>query len=96
MLVSLLALSLAQGAVSPATRLDRLKDSPALAPIAATAVVLDCQVAIRSLTDCKAVNGISDSGMVAEAIRMASVIVVPEGLADSGIARIKVKMNVAP
>jgi hypothetical protein len=96
MLVSLLALSLSQSAAGSATRLDRLADAPVAAQSAATAVVLDCQVAVRSLTDCKAVNDVLDSGAVAEAIRMAAAIVVPEGLAARGVDRIKVKMNVTP
>jgi hypothetical protein len=99
MLVSLLVMSLAQSAVSRPTPLGAPDDSAARIPAAvsaATPVVLDCQVAERSLTDCKAVNAVSDTGVVAEAIRMAAGIVVPQGLAESGIARIKVKMNVTP
>ena len=96
MLISLLALSLAQSAAAPASPLERLRDASALAPLAATPVVLDCQVAERSLTDCKAVNAVSDSGVVAEAIRMAAAIVVPQSLSDSGVGRIKIRMNVTP
>jgi hypothetical protein len=93
MLAALLALSLAQGAAPATSRLDRLEAAPA-GP--AVSVILDCQVLARALTDCKAVNAVSDSGTVAEAIRMAAAIVVPQGLAESGVERIKVKMNVTP
>jgi hypothetical protein len=96
MLVPLLALSLIQGLPSSPSRLDRLQQPAASAPASATLVVLDCQVAAKGLTDCKAVNDVLDSGMVAEALRMAAGIVVPQALADSGAGRIKVKMNVAP
>jgi hypothetical protein len=96
MLASLFALSLANAATAQPKALDRLLAAPSLAPIAATAVVLDCQVAARSLVDCKAVNDSFDGAMVAEAIRMAAAIVVPEGLSDSGVGRIKVRMKVTP
>jgi hypothetical protein len=94
---ALLALSLTQGAQVQPSRLEQLAQ-PAPAAEAApkgVAVVLDCQIASRSLTDCKAVNEVADASVVAEAIRMAGVVAVPEALADSG-ARIRIRMNVAP
>jgi hypothetical protein len=96
MIVSLLALSLAQGLIVSPSRLDRLQPSPAPAASSATVVVLDCQVQARGLTDCRALNDAPDSGAVAEALRMAAAIVVPQALADAGAGRIKVKMNVTP
>lgn len=98
MLVALLALSLSAGAPVQSSRLDQLAAQPAPQPAAdpqAVAVILDCQVAAKSLTDCKAVNQVADASVVAEAIRMAGGISVPDALADSGV-RIRVKMNVAP
>jgi hypothetical protein len=95
MLVPLLALSLVQGAISQPSRLDRLKAEPPPGPAAATLVVLDCQVAARALTDCKAVNDVLDSGMVAEALRMAAGIVAPQALVDRGPGRVTVKINVS-
>ena len=93
---AILALSLAHGAPVQ-SKLDQLAQ-PAAAPVEApkgVAVILDCQIASKSLTDCKAVNEVADSSVVAEAIRMAGVVPVPEALADSG-ARIRIRMNVAP
>ena len=94
MLVHLLALSLSQGVAAQHTRLDQV--APPAVEAAQTkvqVVMLDCQVAAQSLTDCKAVN---DAGAqaAAEAIRMAAEIHTPEAIADG--VRIRIKMNVAP
>ncbi len=98
MIAALLALSLAQGAQVQATKLDQLaQPSPEAAASApkAVSVVLDCQIASKALTDCKAVNEVADLSVVAEAIRMAGGVAVPDALADSG-RRIRIRMNVAP
>jgi methylmalonyl-CoA mutase cobalamin-binding subunit len=95
--VALLALSLSQGAAAQPSKLDQMA-RPAAAPAAesqAVSVVLDCQIAAKSLTDCKAVNDVAAASVVAEAIRLAGGVAVPEALADSG-ARIRIRMNVAP
>lgn len=91
--VALLALSLSQGAAAPSSKLDQMA-KPVAAP-SAVSVVLDCQIAAKSLTDCKAVNEVADASVVAEAIRLAGGVAVPEALADSG-ARIRIRMNVTP
>ena len=96
MFVPLLALSLVQGLTASPSRLDRLQQPPAPAASSATVVVLDCRVQAKGLTDCRALNAAPDSGAVAEALRMAAGIVVPQALADAGAGRIKVKMNVTP
>jgi methylmalonyl-CoA mutase cobalamin-binding subunit len=95
--VALLALSLSQSAAAPSSRLDQMAAAPA-APAAASgavAVILDCQIAAKSLTDCKAVNEVSDASVVAQAIRLAGGVAIPDALADSGV-RIRIRMNVAP
>ena len=94
---ALLALSLTQGAQAQPSKLDRLaQPAPAAdTQLQAVAVVLDCQIASKSLTDCKAVNEVADASVVAEAIRMAGGVAVPDALADSG-RRIRIRMNVAP
>jgi len=95
---ALLALSLAHGAPAQSDKLSALAQPAAeQAPAAskAVSVILDCQIAAKSLTDCKAINEVADSGVVAEAIRMAGGVAVPEALADSG-ARIRIRMNVTP
>ena len=58
-------------------------------------MILDCQIASKTLTDCKAVNEVADPAAVAEAIRLAANVPIPDALADSG-ARIRIRMNVAP
>jgi len=96
--VALLALSLSQGAQTQSNKLDQLAQpaAPAAAPASnKVPVILDCQIAAKALTDCKAVNEVADAGVVAEAIRMAGSVAVPDALADSG-ARIRIRMNVAP
>ncbi|MGZ3273806.1 MAG: hypothetical protein ACXU82_01760 [Caulobacteraceae bacterium] len=95
---ALLALSLSHGAAVPSDKLGQLPQPAAEQAPAATkavSVVLDCQIAAKSLTDCKAVNEVADATVVAEAIRMAGGVAVPEALADSG-ARIRIRMNVTP
>jgi methylmalonyl-CoA mutase cobalamin-binding subunit len=92
--VALLALSLSQGAAAQPTKLGQMAQPAAAAP-QAVSVVLDCQIAAKALTDCKAVNEAADASRVAEAIRLAGGVAVPEALADSG-ARIRIRMNVAP
>jgi methylmalonyl-CoA mutase cobalamin-binding subunit len=98
---ALLALSLNQGAAASPSKLDQLAQPAAEAPPAqvaeskAVSVVLDCQIAAKALTDCKAVNDAVDAAVLAEAIRLAAGVPVPEALADSG-ARIRIRMNVAP
>ena len=94
---ALLALSLSQGTQVQSNKLQQLAQ-PAAASAAASAavpVILDCQIAAKALTDCKAVNEVADASVVAEAIRMAGAVAVPDALADSG-ARIRIRMNVAP
>src|SRR5882757_9731458 len=95
--VALLALSLSQGAAVQTSKLDQMAQPAAAASVEVKAipVILDCQIASKSLTDCKAVNEVADASVVAEAIRMAGGVAVPEALADSG-ARIRIRMNVAP
>jgi hypothetical protein len=90
---ALLALSLSQNPAVQSAKLDQLAE-PAPAR-QAVAVILDCQIAKKTLTDCKAVNEVADATVVAEAIRMAGGVAVPDALADSG-ARIRIRMNVAP
>jgi hypothetical protein len=94
---ALLALSLSQGAQTQSNKLEQLaQPAPAAAPASnKVPVILDCQIAAKALTDCKAVNEVADAGVVAEAIRMAGAVAVPDALADSG-ARIRIRMNVAP
>ena len=96
---ALLALSLANGAQAQSSKLDQMAQ-PAAQTVSAPAskavsVILDCQIAAKALTDCKAVNEVADASVVAEAIRMAGAVAVPDALADSG-ARIRIRMNVAP
>lgn len=94
---ALLALSLSQGAAPQSNKLDRMAQ-PAPTPASATkavSVILDCQIAAKSLTDCKAINDVADATVVAEAVRMAATVAIPDALADSG-ARIRIRMNVAP
>jgi hypothetical protein len=59
------------------------------------AVILDCQIAAKALTDCKAVDSVAEASVVAEAVRMAASVAIPDALADSGV-RIRIRMNVAP
>jgi hypothetical protein len=92
---AVLALSLSPGSQVQSAKLDQLAQPPAAATRQVVSVILDCQIASKSLTDCKAVNDVADASVVAEAIRMAGGVSVPDRLADSG-ARIRVKMNVAP
>lgn len=96
LVASLLALSLSQAPTGSPSKLDQMAQ-PAAVPAAskAVSVILDCQIAARSLTDCKAINEVADTGVVAEAIRMAAAVPVPDSMADSG-ARIRIRMNVAP
>ncbi len=92
-----MALSLAQGASVQPSKLDAMAQ-PAPEPAAASksvSVLLDCQIAAKSLTDCKAINEVADASVVAEAIRLAGGVAIPDSLADSG-ARIRIRMNVAP
>lgn len=90
---SLLALSLSQAVQAAPSKLDQLAQPAAEAqPVA---VILDCQIAAKALTDCKALNEVADASVVAEAIRLAGGIAVPDALADSG-KRIHIRMNVAP
>ncbi len=93
-----LALSLSHGAAGSSDKLSQLPQpaaEQAPATSKAVSVILDCQIAAKSLTDCKAINEVADAGVVAEAIRMAGGVAVPEALADSG-ARIRIRMNVTP
>ena len=95
---ALLALSLAQGSPVQPTKLDQLAQPAPVVTVserAVVSVVLDCQIAAKSLTDCKAVSEANDAHVLAEAIRMAAGVAVPDALADS-CARIRVRMNVAP
>ena len=90
-----LALGLSSATQGSSSKLERMAE-PASAPAAqSTAVILDCQIAAKALTDCKAINDVADGAVVAEAIRMAANVPIPDALADSG-ARIRIKMNVAP
>jgi methylmalonyl-CoA mutase cobalamin-binding subunit len=95
---ALLALSLSHGAPVQSDKLDQLAQpaaEQASAASKAVSVILDCQIAAKALTDCKAINEVADATVVAEAIRMAGVVAIPDALADSG-ARIRIRMNVAP
>jgi hypothetical protein len=95
LIASFLALALSSATQGSPSKLDRMA-APATAPAPqSTAVILDCQIAARALTDCKAVNEVADGAVVAEAIRLAANVPIPDALADSG-ARIRIKMNVAP
>jgi hypothetical protein len=96
---ALLVLSLSNGSPVQSSKLEQLAQ-PAVAATPASvskavSVILDCQIAAKALTDCKAVDAVAEASVVAEAIRMAGVVPVPEALADSGI-RIRIRMNVAP
>jgi methylmalonyl-CoA mutase cobalamin-binding subunit len=93
--VVLLALSLTQAAPGQTSKLDQLAQPAPAAASKAVAVILDCQIAAKTLTDCKAINEVADATVVAEAIRLAGGVALPDALADSG-ARIRIRMNVAP
>ena len=94
---ALLALSLTHGADAQSSKLDQLAQPAAVKPASAKSVpvVLDCQIAAKGLTDCKAVDTVADASVVAEAVRMAATVAVPEALAESS-TRIRIRMNVAP
>ncbi len=95
--VALLALSLSQSSAAQPSKLEQMAQ-PTVSPAAAAqavSVVLDCQIASKSLTDCKAVNEVANATVVAEAIRLAGGVAVPDALADTGV-RIRIRMNVAP
>jgi hypothetical protein len=98
MVAFLLALGLMQGPIAypdPLDRFDELAD--ALEP-AASVVVLECQVSAKALKDCKVVGeAAQDGAAVAEALRMASQIVVPDGMTGSAPGHsIRVKLNITP
>lgn len=97
LVAALLALSVSAGPQVQSSKLDQLAQPTVdVTPVSkAVPVILDCQVAAKALTDCKAVNEVADASVVAEAIRMAGVVALPAALADSGV-RIRIKMNVAP
>ena len=97
LVASLLALSLSQSVQAAPSKLDQLAQPPAADDGAPkpVAVILDCQIAAKTLTDCKALNEVADASVVAEAIRLAGGVAVPDALADSG-KRIHIRMNVAP
>jgi hypothetical protein len=95
---ALLALSLTHGADAQSNKLDQLAQPAAVKSPAASKsvpVILDCQIAAKGLTDCKAVDTVAEPSVVAEAVRMAGSVAVPDALADSGV-RIRIRMNVAP
>jgi hypothetical protein len=95
---ALLALSLAHGADAQSNKLDQLAQSAAVKTAAASkavSVILDCQIAAKALTDCKAIDSVAEASVVAEAVRMAGSVAIPDALADSGV-RIRIRMNVAP
>ena len=95
---ALLALSLSHGVDTQSNKLDQLAQPVAATTTASKAVpvILDCQIAAKALTDCKAVDStVADASVVAEAVRMAASVAIPDALADSG-ARIRIRMNVAP
>jgi hypothetical protein len=96
---ALLALTLSHEVPTQSNKLDQLdrlaQPASVTTPSKAVSVILDCQIAAKALTDCKAVDAVAEASVVAEAIRMAGVVPVPEALADSGI-RIRIRMNVAP
>jgi hypothetical protein len=97
LVAAVLALSLSHGPQIQSNKLDQLAQ-PAATPVSATkavSVILDCQIAAKALTDCKAIDAVADATVVAEAIRMAGGVAVPDALADSGV-RIRIRMNVAP
>ena len=95
---ALLALSLTHGADAQSSKLDQLAQPAAVKTASASKavpVILDCQIAAKGLTDCKAVDTVAEASVVAEAVRMAGSVAVPDALADSGV-RIRIRMNVAP
>ncbi|HEY4029867.1 MAG TPA: hypothetical protein VGM25_05950 [Caulobacteraceae bacterium] len=94
---ALLALSLTHGIDTQSNKLDQLAKPAEVTPAASksVSVILDCQIAAKALTDCKPVNQVADAGVVAEAVRMAGSVAIPDALADSGV-RIRIRMNVAP
>lgn len=59
---------------------------------AATAVLLDCQVAETGLKDCKALDAEGD--VAAEAVKMATQVEVSESFALANPGRIVIRMNV--
>ena len=62
--------------------------------IAATAVLLDCQVSETGLKDCKALDA---QGATAEAaVKLAAQVEVPESFALANPGRIVIKMTVNP
>jgi hypothetical protein len=73
---------------------------PAEAPAAAVssnAVIIDCQVAGRSLTDCKVIDGETIApARSATALKLAADIQVPASMADANPGRIRIKLNVNP
>ncbi|CAN7279046.1 hypothetical protein LJR164_001356 [Phenylobacterium sp. LjRoot164] len=66
----------------------------ALAPPAAQAVLVDCQVNGANLTDCRALD--ADGAPAAEAVKLAAQVEVPEAFALANPGRIVIKMNVTP
>jgi hypothetical protein len=95
---ALLALSLSHGVETQTNKLDQLAQPVAATTPASKAVpvILDCQIAAKALTDCRAVdNTVAAAAVVAEAVRMAASVAIPDALADSGV-RIRIRMNVAP
>jgi len=96
---AVLALSLSHGADFQSNKLEQMAQSAAVTTPASASkpvsVILDCQIAARALTDCKPVGAVANANVVAEAVRMAGSVAIPDALADSGI-RIRIRMNVAP
>jgi len=93
--VALLALSLSQGAAAQPSKLDQLAQPAAVAP-QQISVVLDCQIAAKALTDCKAVNEVADLSRVAEAIRLAAGVAVPQDRRRTRPFRLQVSLIQPP
>jgi hypothetical protein len=81
---------------APATPYAAPAEAPAAA-VSSNAVIIDCQVAGRSLTDCKVIDGETIApARSATALKLAADIQVPASMADANPGRIRIKLNVNP
>ena len=94
MLLSVLAAAAALSASSAAQPASATAPTPMVETVAATAVLLDCQVSETGLKDCKALD--AQGATAAAAVKLAAQIEVPESFALANPGRIVIKMNVNP
>lgn len=91
MLLSVLALTAALGARTPA-----LPVAPVEAALA-NAYVVDCQVSGEALTDCRVIDADPQTNArAATALKLAAEIHLPSGMAVTNPGRIKIRLNVNP